>query len=229
MMPIIGHEEARNLLPDFVDGELTGEQRSAVATHIESCTECQHEVAELRELIGHAQDLPTQIPVERDLWPEIAARLETRAKEATITAEADDRGILERFWSALSRPAVLWPSFATAIAILALVLWIPRQQESIDFLEIDSTTQSVLAALESECQEGESQVLAAAEQTSDSDLGGTWNLIVANLHTIDLAIQDARNAWRANPHSPHLTRMVIAAYRAKSSLLGDARKLVENT
>ena len=231
MMPTIDHEEARELLPDFVDDELTGDERSAVAEHVDRCAQCRQEVAELRDLIGHAQELPTQIPTERDLWPAIAVRLRPSAERAGCAAEPGGLGTLGRLWSAFSRPVVLWPSIAAATAVLVLALWIPRQQESPDSVlpEIDFTTRSVLAALESECREGESQVLAAAEETPDGELGGTWNLIVANLRTIDLAIQDARDAWRANPRSPHLTRMVIAAYRAKSSLLGDARRLVENT
>ena len=51
------HSEAFELLQDFIDGELTDPQQSAVAAHLAECAECRQEVAGLRALLGQTQEL----------------------------------------------------------------------------------------------------------------------------------------------------------------------------
>ena len=63
-----------------------------------------------------------------------------------------------------------------------------------------------------------------ASSSEDEQKTGALNTIVKNLKIIDSAIEEAKVAWRENPHSPHLARMVMAAYRAKATLLGKSAR-----
>ena len=54
-------------------------------------------------------------------------------------------------------------------------------------------------------------------------------LIVENLRIIDASIAELREAWKANPSSPRVARMLAAAYRAKVALQGRASRVAAKT
>ncbi len=51
----------------------------------------------------------------------------------------------------------------------------------------------------------------------------------SQLRIVNSAIEEARTAWRANPDSPQLVRLLVAAYQAKSALRGRAAELADRT
>ncbi len=234
MTPTLSHERAWELLPDYVDGYLSDEERAAMKEHLGSCETCRNEVAEIEGLLAEARQLPESIEPERDLWPGIAERI---AAPDEADSRAEGPATAGSWWSRLLaslRPKpIVWTSLALgATAVLAVLLLTGREPgpaPGIGPAQGDPTTQATLAALESECRMNEDQILAVAADTPADPGGGTLDLIRANLRTVDLAIGQAREAWQANPHSPHLTRMVIAAYQAKAALLGDAQTMLRTT
>jgi len=55
------HEQTRNLLSPYLDGEVTEEEREQVEHHLRMCPECAAELADLRWAVG----LMAQMPAER--------------------------------------------------------------------------------------------------------------------------------------------------------------------
>lgn len=62
-------------LSAFFDGELEGEELSAIETHLESCTRCAGELEKMRKLSGAIHRASEGSPVRRPLFQEIMSRL----------------------------------------------------------------------------------------------------------------------------------------------------------
>ena len=77
-------EKIRNTLNDYIDGLLPERQMREVEQHLETCLSCRREAQILRLLLAQATVLPKSISPPRDLWPEIAARLDE--KQAPVHA-----------------------------------------------------------------------------------------------------------------------------------------------
>src|SRR5258708_6874919 len=71
-----------NKLSDYIDDELSPQERAGLETHLASCAECTATLEELREVVARAGALHPR-PPSADLWPGIAPRLDT---SATVTA-----------------------------------------------------------------------------------------------------------------------------------------------
>lgn len=67
--------EAR--LPDYMEGDLAGDERAALERHAESCAHCRPILEELKAIVASAGALG---PIEpsRDLWSGIESRIDTR-------------------------------------------------------------------------------------------------------------------------------------------------------
>ena len=63
-------------LDDFVDAELGPDEQRRVEAHLEECPRCRADEASLRALLDEVAALPRSITPDRDLWPEIADRLD---------------------------------------------------------------------------------------------------------------------------------------------------------
>lgn len=74
--PTITCESFSDRLMDFLDGDLDGATRDAMAAHARGCLACGALLADLRRVSARAAELPVLAP-SRDLWQGIAARLET--------------------------------------------------------------------------------------------------------------------------------------------------------
>lgn len=74
------HFEIQPLLGEYIDGELDDARLARVQEHLDRCAECLGEVDGMLELQAGARALPREIAPSRDLWPEIAARLQQSAR-----------------------------------------------------------------------------------------------------------------------------------------------------
>ena len=63
-------------LSEYVDGELAPAEAQALASHLEACERCRALAADLERIRAEARALRDREP-ERDLWPAIAAELES--------------------------------------------------------------------------------------------------------------------------------------------------------
>ncbi|MGB2869241.1 MAG: FecR domain-containing protein [Bacteroidota bacterium] len=71
----MNHESIRTLLDDYVDGILSADDMQEVRLHLQSCSECSEEIAQLRSLLATASTLPRVIVPPRDLWSGISDRI----------------------------------------------------------------------------------------------------------------------------------------------------------
>ena len=77
------HEEWTEKLSDFLDGELTPDDRDAVESHLQCCASCAAVLDELTQVVARARTLEGR-PPRADLWPGIAARIDRGLSGAAV-------------------------------------------------------------------------------------------------------------------------------------------------
>lgn len=114
-------------LSDYVDGELSAEERQGLEVHLTTCAECGSVLAGLREVAARARTLADQ-PPPADLWPGIAARIGgASSMGAPVTAKraATRRGLLDwldrRFTITVPQAAA---AAAGLVAVAAIGMWL---------------------------------------------------------------------------------------------------------
>src|SRR5262249_32498922 len=80
------HEEWTNKLSDFLDDELTPEERDGVAARLQTCGVCTAVLEDLKQVVARARGLENR-PPQLDLWPGVAARIDVAADAAPAGAE----------------------------------------------------------------------------------------------------------------------------------------------
>jgi hypothetical protein len=92
--PTLTCEQFADMLADFLERDVAEATRAAMETHALGCAECGPLLADLRRLRIDAANLPELVP-SRDLWPGVAARIETPvvdlASRGTANAGAPNR------------------------------------------------------------------------------------------------------------------------------------------
>lgn len=93
-------DELDLLLPDYLDGTLDAEARSAAVEHLANCARCRSLVADLSRITAQAGALPDLVP-PRDLWSGIAARIEAPVIElGSASAKPAARRPRLQIWAA---------------------------------------------------------------------------------------------------------------------------------
>ncbi len=109
----MNHAEVKKNLADYLEGDLSLDDRAVVDAHLDTCSECAREVAELEQTVRVLRSLP-----EPETPPMIAANVMRR-----IRAGETRPGFFERVRRSVS--AVLEPTFmlpASAVAVAAFVV-----------------------------------------------------------------------------------------------------------
>ncbi len=247
----MNHEQARELLHDYLDGTLGREQRRALEVYLEGNSELREELAQLRRLLDRVAALPEEVVPARDLWPGIAVAI----AEGGTAAEPGLWGRLAAWRPTFrERPILaLRPALAVA-AVLALVLLaalFQRDGERGSELTVGpdamdeqwteegsgqgsgqesgswqaSESYAVLDALELECMPVSSLAISHLGPAEDNQTVQSLGLIAHQQRIVDLAIADLRVAWAMYPESPYLTRLLTSAYRTKVDLQRRATEL----
>ena len=107
------------LLPDLLDGDLTGPALASAVAHRESCAECAAMVAELELVSRSAAALPELRP-SRDLWAGIAARIEAPVVPLATTGVATMPTWYRRPWLAAAAAVLLVAGTAAVTRQLTL-------------------------------------------------------------------------------------------------------------
>jgi hypothetical protein len=232
-------EEARILLNDYLDGELSPQQRDELERCLAASPELRRELAALRSLLARARGLPDDLVPGRDLWPVIAERLagdrpvrQTAPGPMRHPADARSGSVNSRLrWLAESvigsfgaRRPIFAAAAVTVVVLLAVVaVWQiagpgPSDESNLASGETSPAVLAVLSDLDAECAQSALETATYAGGENDAGRSPILELISHNLRIIDLAIADAREAWQADPQSPQLMRLLTSAYRAKAAL-----------
>ena len=235
------HEQILELLDDFVGGDLPPREEREVRRHLMACEGCRAEEQALRALLDQAAALPDEVLPARDLWKDIAPRLQSRALLADETVERipEVRVIGPR----PARPLPWWMLAAASIALVVVTSFATLRvsgraapgatptiatQTARPPAAATGGTPTALAAFRPAEQEYEKAIrdLQIVLQTRRGQMAPqTVATLETNLRIIDQAIRESRAALAADPNSPELTRMLSGAYDAKLDVLRRAVSL----
>lgn len=198
----------------YMDGDLAPDECSRVEALLAVDDEARDALAALCEIQAAAEALPTELAPERDLWNDIASRLEPR----------QDR--VPHSW--LTRH--LWDGyggrFGLAAAALLLVLsashFFHALQDS-DTIGVKGPSSPPLtkrfAVVDREYQQARAAVLAPL-QDADSPLSeDTLTAVRESLTRIDEALAAIEKALEDSPENPRLVTLLVATRERERSLL----------
>jgi len=221
-------------LSEYLDGELTNAERSALERHLDACPGCTATLGELTRVLKRARGLPPHMP-GTDLWPGIAARIGAEAPAAVIPA-----GTKRRRWT-FSFPQLAAACLAAA-AISGGTVWLAVAARA----GTPVAVQPMAAPQAAPISPGGAAVVpasqtTAAEQKYDAAVADlqrvleqgrgtldttTVRVLERNLALIDRAIADARRALAADPNNSYLNAHLAQTMRRKIDLLRQAADLV---
>jgi anti-sigma factor RsiW len=213
-------------LSEYLDGELTEAERTALERHLAACPGCSTTLADLSRVVLRAGALPAPKP-QRDLWEGIAERI--AAERGAPPARPAPSGGRQRRWS------LAWPELAAAALAIAAgsggVAWWaagramapPPVVAGEGGPTIVSPAVAGPATPRYDAAVADLQrVLAAGRGTLDSS---TVRVLEQNLALIDRAIDDAQRALAADPGNTYLNAHLAHTMRRKLDLLRQAASL----
>lgn len=230
------HEDTLALLDDYVGGELPPREERDVRRHLMQCDDCRAEEQALRALLDEAAGLPEEIAPPRDLWQNIAPRLESRTG---VAAEPLDE--VRVIGPRPMRPLPWWMLAAASIALVVTTSFLtlrfsgapgtdapvvmPAQQAQAPAAAPANTALASFRPAEQEYEKAIADLQAALATRRGQLAPQTVATLEANLRVIDQAIRESRAALASDPNSPELARMLSDTYDAKLSVLRRAVSL----
>ncbi len=223
------HDKAKNILQEYLDGDLSAKESKALRMHLDECESCASDYERLEGLIQSAHMMPLEIDPARDLWKGIEKRMASGDEDQPAEASTVRRPI----WN---RPMAM---VAIAAALVLTILATNRMlgnSEGFAGLSLGGAPASALDllasgtvdALEAETAAADPGVQALLSSDANKDREETPPML-ENLQIVNKAIDDARRAWKANPENSHLARMLISAYQAKIALQEKIGQIAERT
>jgi len=239
-------------LSDYLDDELTPEERNAVESHLQGCAACTAVLDELKRVVSRAR-MVTPRPPHADLWPGIADRLDGARIEGNSTAASILPMPTRPGW----RVTFTLPQLAAASLLIAVMsgglMWslvvgrqslIVGRQSLVVGPESSVADQRPTTNDERPATDPDVVPVALADAQYDaavSDLERalksgrgkldptTITIVEHNLQTIDEAIRQAREALAADPANSYLNGHLIEARRRKLDLLRRAAALTSES
>lgn len=213
-------------LQDFREGLLDPEAEAEIQEHLAACSRCRKELSALAELLDGMGDLPVEAEPARDLWPQIAWRIEGSRAKGPVPVE--DQPAKPKLSRRVNLPA--WQLMAASVALIVISgssVWaflsgrldpgelqdtVPQSPgQFVGWEDSYGGYDEAVADLES--------VLEKGREVLDPE---TVRVLEENLRTIDLAIQEAEAALTQDPASSVLQRFLADSLRKKIYLLRQA-------
>ncbi len=225
-------DEAR--LNDFLEGLLSREDEAEVQEHLAACHECKATMQALHGLTEALADLPLEAEPDRDLWPDIATRIESVPQGASDVEVVPIEAYLppERRRRSFS----LWQVAAAGVAMTIISgasVWyilgaggvesgptvadLPTSVRTVAFDAAVSEYEAAVADLEA--------LLDAGREVLEPE---TVLVLEENLRIIGTAIDESRRALADDPASEFLGRILTSNMRRKLALLRQATSLIKS-
>jgi anti-sigma factor RsiW len=112
-------------LSDYLDGDLSADERKALEKHLESCSSCAATLEELRRVVHEAGRLEDRPPTG-DLWPGIEGRLP--AQPRAVPAVESRRRTPSRWVFTLSLPELAAAAAVLILGTAAATYWLARPE-----------------------------------------------------------------------------------------------------
>ena len=240
-------------LSEYLDGELTDEERHAMESHLAGCARCTATLDELRQIVDRARSIGPR-PPHADLWPGISERIASgRLGGRLAQFHAREPRRFSFTLAQLAAAAVLLAAISSAVAWQIAGLsgrpeglhYTTRGPEGQGYTSRGPDAQggSDEAASSADVQVRDQPVSFADAQydAAVADLERalakgrgrldktTIAIVEENLTIIDRAIAQAREALAADPANSYLSGHLIEARRKKLDLLRRATALTSDT
>ena len=245
---MIVHEEWTDQLSDYLDGELSADERRAVEAHLQACAPCAAVLNDLKRVVARAATVAAR-PPDADLWAGIAARIEGQAGAAPGRVMPFARRETRRFTFTLPQLAA---AAAVLIAISGAIAWNaaerigaadapvpvaqPAQTADADRPAAATPTGAAEFARVENVGMADAQYDAAVADLEKALKDGRGHLdastiaiVEHNLQIIDQAINQARDALASDPANSYLSSHLVEARRRKLDLLRRATALATET
>lgn len=208
-------------LSEYIDDELSPDERAQIDAHLASCRECADTLADLRDVVSRAGALPAR-PPSADLWPGIEPQLARAGAVVPFQARVGRR-------VSFTMPQLIAAGLALMVMSGGGVWVLQHGGRATDMPPVAATADpSLMPASLADPRYDEAiadleQALAAGRSELDP---GTVRIIEANLATIDKAIEQSRQALAADPANVYLNNHLADTRQRKLALLRRATALV---
>jgi len=174
-MPDDPHDQAEELLPWYVTGQLDAADRARFEQHLAACARCQRTLGQEPMLIGQVRAYAPDI---ESGWARLRSRIEARAPRRSRIAVAAGE-----LWDFVRRPVVA--AVATAqVAFLALGAWLVQPLSQPAFVALGSSqvaaSANIIVMFKPDAREAD--LRAAIEASGASLVGGPTEADAYLLH-----------------------------------------------
>ena len=211
-------QEFLDRIDDYLDDRLDPAAATSVAEHIADCAACDEEARELRELRARVERLPRSVDPPRDLWPEIAGRIES---EKVVRGSFGRRALM-----AVAAVALLVFSVTAAYRV-GRNQAVPIAQTPSPVVVDDSRL--LLASFAElgvdDFEVTRDELLNALEARRHELSPETQEILTENMRVIDEAMDRIATALGENPENEFLLKQLAGAYRQQIGLLQRAVRL----
>lgn len=215
------------VLNDLVDGVLSPASATAAEAHARSCDTCRAALAELREAVTLARELPDSVTPPGDLWNDVRATIE-QGKVARLPL--GDGSVSRQGW--FVTPARLAAAAVVLVATTASVTSLVLKERETDVVAVaPAPSATVSASWQRSEREFQASVLELREQLEmlhDHLSPQTLVKVEKAMATIDLAIAEAREALLRDPANAALSELLASNYRQKIDLLRRTAQLASS-
>ncbi len=203
-------ERFLEILDEYADGALPEAEHQEAELHLASCAACRAEERKLRAFLAEAAGLRREAQPGRDLWPGIAAQIESRAKVLRFVRRGS------------------WLAGLAAAAGLVFAL-IQAGPQPAGLVEPQGGQVQQAAAGGVDIEKAEAEYIRATSQllsTLNAQRGAMppeaqkqMAELEANVNAIDAALRDVKVALEKDPQNTRLNKMLASTHQKKINLL----------
>jgi len=209
-------------MDEYLDGDLAPSEAAEIEGHATSCADCDRRLIISRGLLEDAAKLSVAVEPANDLWPGIAARLESRGN------------VVEgRFGRRLGPWAAIAAMALVVVGSVVIAYTVGRQHAPPVVVQLQATPLALpvraeygsAAAVEAEFLDARNELSSALERRQGTLSPETLEVVHDNMRVIDAAIERITEALDEDPGNILLASQLTTVYQQQIELLRRANRL----